>query len=111
MMIAHPMAAFTKALTCLSKYGDELSIHATPDSLALSATNSSKSAYSRFKYERLFFSKYSVGAGETWANDFENAMTITGQLLTKVCTMNSYVYTDNNDMHAVVAFYPEAPNC
>ncbi|KAG5647049.1 hypothetical protein DXG03_001419 [Asterophora parasitica] len=78
-------AAFTKALTCLSKYGDELSIYATSDSLALSATNSSKSAYCRFKYERLFFSKYSIAAtpGEAWSNEIEQTVNVTGQLLTK----------------------------
>ncbi|KAG6920247.1 hypothetical protein DXG01_005016 [Tephrocybe rancida] len=83
---AHDSVAYllTKALTCLSKYGDELSMHAMADSLSLSATNSSKSAYCRFKYERLFFSKYSVSApGEAWANDFEQAADVTGQLLTK----------------------------
>ncbi|KAF8070693.1 Rad9-domain-containing protein [Lyophyllum atratum] len=81
------LAAFTKALTCLSKYGDELSIYAASDSLSLSATNSSKSAYCRFKYERLFFSKYGVlpsqTAQEEWADDFEQVMSVTGQLLTK----------------------------
>lgn len=75
--------AFTKALICLSKYGDELSIYATPDTLSLSATNSSKSAYCRFKYERQFFSKYKVGA-ETWGDDVEDVGNLTGQILVKV---------------------------
>ncbi|KAG6885925.1 hypothetical protein C0993_007943, partial [Termitomyces sp. T159_Od127] len=75
---------FTKALTCLSKYGDELSLYATPDSLSLSATNSSKSAYCRFKYEKLFFTRYGLNAtNENRDDDFESAMGITGQLLTK----------------------------
>ncbi|GLB37678.1 putative rad9 [Lyophyllum shimeji] len=86
-MDAFALKPFTKALTCLSKYGDELSIYATPDSLSLSATNSSKSAYCRFKYEKIFFSKYNVASSgstrEDWANDFEQAMSVTGQLLTK----------------------------
>ncbi|KAG5221467.1 Rad9-domain-containing protein [Salix suchowensis] len=50
--------AFTKALHCLSKYGDDLTIHATDECLTLSTTNSSMSAYCRFKYERQFFSKH-----------------------------------------------------
>ncbi|RDB24994.1 Cell cycle checkpoint control protein RAD9A [Hypsizygus marmoreus] len=78
---------FTKALTCLSKYGDELSIYATPDSLSLSATNASKSAYCRFKYEKLFFSKYNLSetpsSGDAWATEFEDMMSVTGQLMTK----------------------------
>ncbi|PPQ63670.1 hypothetical protein CVT24_004555 [Panaeolus cyanescens] len=71
---------FTRALTCLSKYGDELSIYGTPAILSLSTTNSSKSAYCRFKYENAFFSRYSVGRLRD-END-ENS-TVTGQLLTK----------------------------
>lgn len=78
--------AFTKALTCLSRYGDELAIYATLTTFSLSATNSSKSAYCRFKYEKQFFSKYSIGepptAGAAWNSD--EVVTVTGQMLTKV---------------------------
>lgn len=83
--------AFTRALTCLSKYGDDLAIYATPDTLSLSATNSSMSAYCRFKCNRKFFVKYSVGAprqqvrGSSFSDDVEEVATVTGQLLTKVC--------------------------
>ncbi|KAH0588858.1 hypothetical protein H2248_004650 [Termitomyces sp. 'cryptogamus'] len=80
---ASALKPFTKALTCLSKYGDELSMYATPDSLSLSGTNSSKSAYCRFKYEKSFFSRYGLNATGDRANEFEQAMGITGQLLTR----------------------------
>ncbi|KAF9050067.1 Rad9-domain-containing protein [Panaeolus papilionaceus] len=75
---------FTRALTCLSKYGDELSIFGTTEILSLSTTNSSKSAYCRFKYENTFFSRYNVDDlrhGNVNVNDEPH--TITGQLLTK----------------------------
>ncbi|KAL1744775.1 Rad9/Ddc1, partial [Schizophyllum fasciatum] len=51
---------FTKALFCLSRYGEEISLHATPDTLSLSATNSAKSAYCRLKYDKQFFSRYNI---------------------------------------------------
>ncbi|KAI0063981.1 hypothetical protein BV25DRAFT_1801221 [Artomyces pyxidatus] len=78
---------FTRALTCLSKYGDDLSIYATPDTLSLSTTNSSLSAYCRFRYGRQFFVKYHVGdrgapRGGS-ADDVEEVQSVTGQLLTK----------------------------
>lgn len=86
--------AFTKAITCLSKYGDELSIYATSESLSLSATNSSKSAYCRFKYDSPFFSKYRVGTPQAmtdWENDGEKSLSVTGQLLTKVSYQSCYI--------------------
>src|SRR5882762_4117195 len=80
-------AAFTRALTCLSKYGDDLSIYATPDVLSFSATNSSLSAYCRFRYGRQFFVKYCVGdknsQTELDMGDVRETRTVTGQLLTK----------------------------
>ncbi|KAK2467884.1 hypothetical protein APHAL10511_000179 [Amanita phalloides] len=83
----HALKAFTKALLCLSKYGDELTLHASTDVLALSATNSSKSAYCRIKLAKSFFSRYrteivaSVDSGEL---DVPEDMV--GQVLTKVST-------------------------
>ncbi|KAJ3512262.1 hypothetical protein NLJ89_g3623 [Agrocybe chaxingu] len=81
------LKAFTKALTCLSRYGEELSIYATPEFLSFSATNSSKSAYCRFKYEKQFFSRYRLGVGLTtrdeWDNEVEEIRNVTGQLLAK----------------------------
>ena len=83
-------AAFTRTLTCLLKYGDDLTIYAAPDSLSLSATNSSLSAYSRFRYERQFFVNYSVGEKRvnsgSFARDVEEVQIVTGQLLTKAGT-------------------------
>ncbi|KAJ7703243.1 Rad9-domain-containing protein [Mycena rosella] len=79
---ASALKPFTRALACLARYGEDLSIYAGPDSLSLSTTNSSKSAYCRFRYGRQFFSKYSVGAADAWADEDED-MAVTGQLLTK----------------------------
>ncbi|KAK7057232.1 Rad9-domain-containing protein [Favolaschia claudopus] len=80
---ASALKPFTRALTCLSRYGEDLAIYATTDSFSLSTTNSSKSAYCRFKYGRQFFSKYSVGPPDVWVNEDEDGPTVTGQLLTK----------------------------
>lgn len=55
-----------------------MTMFATPNSLSLSATNSSKSAYCRFKYEKQFFSKYTLTACKD-----SNSPNVTGQLLTK----------------------------
>ncbi|KII92728.1 hypothetical protein PLICRDRAFT_51091 [Plicaturopsis crispa FD-325 SS-3] len=77
---------FTRALTCLSKYGDDLSIYATPESLSLSTTNSSMSAYCRFKYDPQFFITYKVGdrrVGRDIPDDVEEVEGVTGQLLAK----------------------------
>jgi len=82
--VTQKQSAFTKALTCLSKYGDELAIYATEGTLSLSATNSSKSAYCRFKYEKQFFSKYKIGQPGVALLDSLEQMSVTGQLLTKV---------------------------
>ncbi|OBZ73734.1 Cell cycle checkpoint control protein RAD9A [Grifola frondosa] len=72
----------TRALICLSKYGEDLIICATPETLALSTTNSSLSAYSRFKYRKTFFSRYKVG-NRSADNEVAEIPTVTGQLLTK----------------------------
>ena len=77
---------FVKALNCLSKYGDELSIYATSDILSFSATNSSKSAYCRFKYDRAFFSRYRLGISQpkNLGDDVHELPSVTGQIMTKV---------------------------
>lgn len=81
---ASTLKAFTKALTCLSKYGSDLAIYATPEHLTFSATNDSKSAYSRFRYEKKFFSRYRLGDNKSQQRDFDgDAENVTGQLLTK----------------------------
>ena len=84
----HAILVFSKSLNCLSKYGDELSIYATSEFLSLSATNSSKSAYSRFKYDKPFFSRYRLGVSQTINNDMNDGVhqlqSVTGQIMTKV---------------------------
>ncbi|OCH96237.1 hypothetical protein OBBRIDRAFT_765738 [Obba rivulosa] len=72
----------TRALTCLAKYGDELTVHATPERLTISSTNSSQSAYGRFRYPSTFFSRYRVTA-EPGPSDVEEVPVVAGQLPTK----------------------------
>ncbi|THU99152.1 hypothetical protein K435DRAFT_964605 [Dendrothele bispora CBS 962.96] len=74
---------FTRSLLCLSKYGEELSIYATPDVFSLSCTNSSKSAYCRFRYNKDFFSKYRLGSGNKANAAIEELPHVTGQLATR----------------------------
>ncbi|KAF9241540.1 Rad9-domain-containing protein [Melanogaster broomeanus] len=57
------LKSFIRALTCLSRYGDDLVIYADSEHLTLSATNSSLSAYCRFRYGKMFFSRYRMGGG------------------------------------------------
>jgi cell cycle checkpoint control protein RAD9A len=74
-----------RALTCLSKYGDDLTIYATPEYFSLSTTNSSKTAYCRFHYEREFFTRYAVGNTQGVRDpDVEVVESVRGQLSTKV---------------------------
>ncbi|KAJ3762382.1 Rad9-domain-containing protein [Lentinula raphanica] len=75
---AHALKPFTRALTCLSRYGEELCIYASSETLSLFCTNSSKSAYCRFKFNKEFFSRYRVGDPAKGTND--SAM---GQLMAK----------------------------
>ncbi|KAI0078686.1 hypothetical protein K474DRAFT_1641090 [Panus rudis PR-1116 ss-1] len=49
-----------KALTCLTKYGDDLMLLASPDRLLMHTTNSSQTAYARFIYHSGFFQRYRV---------------------------------------------------
>ncbi|EKM50030.1 uncharacterized protein PHACADRAFT_264515 [Phanerochaete carnosa HHB-10118-sp] len=72
----------TRALTCLSKYGDDMVVYATRQHLALSATNSSLSAYCRFKYSRQFFSRYTVQEEPNW-DAKDDTIRVSGQLLVK----------------------------
>ncbi|KAF5389375.1 hypothetical protein D9757_004265 [Collybiopsis confluens] len=75
---AHSLKPFTRALSCLSRYGEELSIYATAETLSLFCTNSSKSAYCRFKFNSDFFSRYRVGDPAKGIHD-----TFVGQLMAK----------------------------
>ncbi|KAG8986690.1 hypothetical protein FRB90_003847 [Tulasnella sp. 427] len=54
--------AESKVLAALTKYGEDLDMYATPEYLALSTTNSSKSAYGRWRVTPEFFEKYRIGA-------------------------------------------------
>ena len=74
--------SFTKALFCLSKYGEELSLQATNDTLSLSATNSAKSAYCRLKYDKQFFSRYHIARPPDQPLDYEPE--VLGQLTARV---------------------------
>ena len=76
------LSAFTKALFCLSKYGDDLTLHASADVLALSTTNSSKSAYCRFRLAKSFFSRYHLEIPSD--TDSDEPEDVIGQVLTKV---------------------------
>ncbi|KAF9263402.1 hypothetical protein L218DRAFT_973189 [Marasmius fiardii PR-910] len=80
---SHALKPFIRALTCLSRYGEELTIYANSDTLSMSCTNSSKSAYCRFRYSRQFFSKYRIGTSRAGPNEPEEGEIVTGQLMTK----------------------------
>ncbi|KAG8746836.1 hypothetical protein FRC10_003358 [Ceratobasidium sp. 414] len=80
------LRTFTKGLTCIARYGDELCIHATSEQLTLCATNSSKSAYCGIKFLPEFFDLYRVGAPtDAWSMTPEGGeeRTVRGQLLVK----------------------------
>ncbi|KZT65042.1 hypothetical protein DAEQUDRAFT_731898 [Daedalea quercina L-15889] len=83
---ANALKQITRALACLSRYGDELTIYATPETLALSTTNQSQSAFCRFKYRRQFFSRYTLTRPAELA-EFDAGLSdvapATGQLQTK----------------------------
>lgn len=61
-------------------------MYATLETFSLSATNSSKSAYCRFKYEKQFFSKYSICEPHQvgMVRHADETATVTGQMLIKV---------------------------
>jgi len=48
-------------LACLCRYGDEVTIHATPEWLVLSVFGTNKTSFCRFKFFRTFFDRYRVG--------------------------------------------------
>jgi hypothetical protein len=84
---AFALKSLHRALTCLTKYGEDLTIDANPDSLSLFTTNSSKSAYCRFRYQKDFFSKYVVRHGRD-GDPGDEEPCAQGQLLTKVSVVN-----------------------
>ncbi|KAI1793456.1 Rad9-domain-containing protein [Ganoderma leucocontextum] len=72
----------TRALTCLSKFGDDLVIVATSETFALSSTNTAMTAYGRFKYPRSFFSRYRVESRPV-GDEIEELPNVSGQIVTK----------------------------
>lgn len=84
-----PLPAFTKCLACLARYGDDVTIQADINSLTLSSTNSSKSAYCQVKLGASYFDKYYARAsrppGSTYSTPPSQPDKILGQLVVKVC--------------------------
>ncbi|KZT59434.1 hypothetical protein CALCODRAFT_507486 [Calocera cornea HHB12733] len=89
----------TKTLMCLSRYSDDMDILALPNSLTLSATNSSKSAYCRLLLQPSFFSSYSVrtpGSSFRSANtQVEEGRSVKARLKTKL--LLSYLRHRNHE--------------
>ena len=86
-------------------------VYATRQHFALSATNSSLSAYCRFKYSRQFFSRYTVQEDPNW-DAKDDTIRVSGQLLVKVsilCVLKLYDLLIQ--VHIVTAVYPKTHNC
>lgn len=62
------LKAFTKALACVAKYGDEMLIHSKLDCLVLTSMNHAKSAFCSFTFNRAFFQKYTVQLDDSQNN-------------------------------------------
>ncbi|KAF9318387.1 Cell cycle checkpoint control protein rad9b [Podila horticola] len=56
------MSPFQAVLACLFKIGDDVTIEARPDSLALSTINITRSAFAIFKFNSNFFESYTFDA-------------------------------------------------
>ncbi|KAJ3554908.1 hypothetical protein NP233_g12328 [Leucocoprinus birnbaumii] len=81
---ASSLKSFTRAINCLARYGDDLTICAYRDHILLSATNSAKSAFCRFKYEKEFFSRYRVSQPQDrFDEEEEETPTVKAELHTK----------------------------
>lgn len=79
------LLAFTKGMTCLSRYGDEMYMLATPEYLMLSATNVAETSYCRFQYSRIFFTRYNLGQrGSDRPGGNQEPVSVSGQVLSKV---------------------------
>lgn len=84
-LIVFDSLAFTKGVTCLSKYGDEMYIFASAECLILSATNTAETSFCRFQYSRIFFTRYNVGLrGSNRPSGSQDPAGVSGQVLTKV---------------------------
>ena len=73
-----------KTLTCLAKYGEDLMVYASTESLTFSTTNSSMSAYCRFRYRRQFFSRYQLARDDDAQDGEGDTLGPSGQLSAKV---------------------------
>jgi len=84
-LIVFGSLAFTKGVTCLSRYGDEMYIFASAEYLILSATNTAETSYCRFQYSRMFFNRYNIGQkGSNRPGGSQEPESVSGQVLTKV---------------------------
>ncbi|GJE90949.1 hypothetical protein PsYK624_070960 [Phanerochaete sordida] len=72
----------TRALACLARYGEDMVLYATRQHMVISATNSSLSAYCRFRYHQQFFSRYTVQEDPTWDMK-DDTIIVSGQLQVK----------------------------
>ena len=86
---------FTRSLTCISKYGDEMVIHSDPDSLLLTSISQAKTAFCSFTYERSFFVRY-VAPQAVEGNDSRRSRC---QLQTKV---NKFVHYINKSIYCII---------
>ncbi|KAJ2240927.1 hypothetical protein GGH98_005794, partial [Coemansia sp. RSA 454] len=55
------LKTFYKALQCLSRISNDISIEAREDQLELSSVNSARSAFASFTFRRGFFDAYKIG--------------------------------------------------
>ncbi|TCD69521.1 hypothetical protein EIP91_007451 [Steccherinum ochraceum] len=89
-----PLPDLTKALTCLSKFGEDLILQANPERLLFHTSNSSATAYGRVMYRSHFFTRYRVGDQDATRNggfafdeegegEGEEMPSVDGQLQTK----------------------------
>lgn len=53
-------AELTRALVCLTKFGDEIDVSCSVHQVKLSSVNSSRSAFGLFVLNKSFFSKYNL---------------------------------------------------
>ena len=84
-LIVFGLLAFTKGVTCLSRYGDEMYIFASAEYLILSATNTAETSYCRFQYSRMFFSRFNLGQkGLNRPSGSQEPASVSGQVMTKV---------------------------
>ena len=100
------LLAFTKGVTCLSRYGDEMYMFASAECLILSATNVAETSYCRFQYSRVFFTRYNLGQrGTNRPGGSQEPVGVSGQVLAKVSQrppVRRYQITDDQSLLAVL---------